>query len=257
LATIFRRPASLKTSELEYSLASSVLFAPVPDGTARLFDMDGEFYSIPVIGVEMLRATLECGPLAAARQIAERYGVDVGQVQTDLDAFLGELKTRGLIVRRTISPRRRRGWSLAHLFLGPALGFVACLPSRKVRVWTLLALAHGSFALFGWSRTLEAWRRWYRPGRRLPPPADPMERVREVDGVVRRAAAAHPLKVECKERALCCWVLAWAAGVPTALVVGIQLFPLQVHCWCEASPWTFGDDRERCETFQPIVRYEE
>jgi Transglutaminase-like superfamily len=76
-----------------------------------------------------------------------------------------------------------------------------------------------------------------------------------IDTAVRQAAARHILKVECKERALCCWVLARRAGVPAQLVVGICLFPLEGHCWCECGEWIFSDDRDRCASYHPVITY--
>jgi hypothetical protein len=60
----------------------------------------------------------------------------------------------------------------------------------------------------------------------------------------------------CKERALCCWALARAAGLAATLVVGLQLFPLAGHCWCEVGSWTLSDDRARCDLYTPVIRYE-
>ena len=56
-------------------------------------------------------------------------------------------------------------------------------------------------------------------------------------------------------RALCSWSLARAAGLHAALVVGIDLFPIAAHCWCEVGTQTLGDEREHCNSFTPVARW--
>lgn len=69
------------------------------------------------------------------------------------------------------------------------------------------------------------------------------------------AAANHPISVACKERALCSWSLARAAGLHASIIVGVFLFPIAGHCWCKVGTQTLGDDQERCDEFTPVARW--
>jgi hypothetical protein len=239
-----------------YVLAPDVILVPVPDGSVRLLDMGGSFYAVPAVGAEMLQETLGGGTGSAARRVAERYGVDVRQVRADQDAFLRDLRKKGLIRPARMGRQRRPGMALPHLTLAPALWLASRAGRGHLRTWLLLALSRLSFLLFGWARTLAVWRRWF-PLKDTRLSAEEMEgRAAAVDEAVRRSAACHPFRIDCKERALCCWALARAAGVPAALVVGVQLFPLAGHCWCEFGARLLGDDRDRCEDYQVVARYD-
>jgi hypothetical protein len=243
--------------ESAFSLPPDVIFVTVHDGSARLLDMAGRFHAVPAVGTLMLRETLSQGTEEAANRVAQEYGVELRQVQHDLDIFLRELEDQGLLC----SPRNRQRWrrpgiGLARLFLRPALRCIHwAFRSRQWKARALLGLARISFGLFGWTRTIAIWKEAH--ARFQPRQADePQEQtVREVDQAVRAAAASHPFKVECKERALCCWALARAAGLDAAVVVGIDLFPVAGHCWCEVGPWTLSDDQERCVYYTPVGRW--
>jgi len=118
-----------------------------------------------------------------------------------------------------------------------------------------LALARLSFALFGWTRTVSVWQEAH--AHFAPRQADvrDAETIRALDKIVRAAAASHPIPVACKERGLCAWSLARAAGLHANLVIGIDLFPMAGHCWCEVGTQTLGDDQGRCDHFTPVGRW--
>jgi hypothetical protein len=245
------------TAEAEYVLAPDVVLLLTRDGSGRLLDMGGRFYALPAVGAEMLRATLERGSEAAVRQIAERSGAAPGRVRADLAAWLDQLERQGAIRRRQARrPRLRPRSTWLALVLIPALRLIhRCLRSPQARAGALLVLARLSFALLGWARTVEVWRRYFPRGKRCRP-GEEEGLAWAVDEAVRRAAAQHVLRMACKERALCCWVLARAEGVEATLVVGMNLFPLAGHCWCEAGARTLSDDRDRCDMYTPIIRYQ-
>src|SRR5262249_28331083 len=242
----------------EYTLGPDVFFVPVQGGTARLLDLGGKFYAVPAVGALMLRETLERGVPAAVAEVSEQFGASPAEVQAGLEAFLADLERKGL-VRRGPSPRRAGGprapWPSR--VLGPLLrGVHRGIRPLRARAWLLLALARLSLRLLGWAGTVAAWQRY--PGRAARPVPDEERAVlvRAVDDVVRRVAATHVLSMGCKERSLCCWSLLRAAGVPAALNVGIYLFPLAGHCWCECGPWTPGDDPDACRRYTLVARYE-
>jgi hypothetical protein len=240
----------------EYTLAPNVILVFVRDGTARLLDMGGNFYAVPAIGAQMLRATLEHGTAAAVRQVAARYDVACQQVEADLKAFCDRLQRQGIILGSR-SRQRKRGTGWSRFVLSPAFRWVnGCLRAQETKAKVLLGLARLSFAVWGWERTLGTWQAYFdrceRPGR----PGEWEKTVHTIDRAVRDAAAKHIFKVECKERALCCWALLRSAGLPASVVVGIDLFPLAGHCWCESGPYTLSDEPDRCAEFTPVARYE-
>lgn len=80
--------------------------------------------------------------------------------------------------------------------------------------------------------------------------------IEAIDEKVRTIAAKHLLNIGCKERALCCWTLIRSYGLPVKLVLGVDLFPLASHCWCEFGSEILTDYSDRCERFTPILSYE-
>ncbi len=239
----------------EYSLPPDVILVTVRDGSARLLDMAGGFHAVPAVGARMLQETLANGTAAAATRIAEDYGVARRQVQDDLAVFLRDLEKQGLL-RSQRNGRRSGGLGAARLLLRPALGAAHRLlwsPDKRARA--LLGLARLSFALFGWTATVAVWQdaHAHLPARHAD--ANDAEAVQALDRTVRAAVAGHPVAVACKERALCSWSLARSAGLNASLIVGIELFPMAGHCWCEVAAQPLGDDQDRCDQFTPVARW--
>ena len=239
-----------------YILSPTVIPVPVQDGSMRLLDLDGYFCAISKMGAQMLHETLQYGPATAARQIAHQYGVAPCEVQVDLQAFLRELEERRLIRRQppyTASPHRRR--ILASGILRNGLTLIdRFLPSWKPKARALLPVVRLSFRLLGWTRTVAMWTECARP--RATPEEDIRAVIAAIESAVFRAMTKQVTHVTCRERALCCWALARWAGVPAALVLGISLFPLSVHCWCESRGQIFGDEPDFCKQYMPVARYE-
>jgi hypothetical protein len=251
--TLATLPAQTTDTTPEYALAPSVLYLPAPDGSGRLFDLDGQFFAISATGAELLAETLGHGPAAAAEIVACRYGVDTEAVRADLETFLAELRRQKLLwCPASGRPPRHRGTTRP--LLAPALRLAyACCRSVRARTWMLLTLARLSFRLFGWTRTLAVWRRCAVPGG---PHGNPAAVAREIGEAVRGAASGYLFGASCKERSLCAWALCRAAGVRATLVLGVNLYPLSSHCWCEYDGEVLTDYADRCENFTPAVRYE-
>ncbi len=246
-----RCPISLEGA---LTLKPDVILMPVEDGSARLLDLGGQFYAVSAIAAEMIGTASRHGPRAAAATVAARYGVDIERTQRDMTSLVRFLRQQGLL-RRT-GPDQTASL-LTSALLAPLLCLVLHSPiARELKAWLLLGLAKLSFRLFGWTRTVASCRRHSRlVTRRAGDPAEP-DIIGAVDRAVRAAASGHLLTVECKERALCCWALLRTAGMPAELVVGINLFPLEGHCWCEANHQLLSDYPDRCATFSPVIRYQ-
>ena len=248
-------PGPTTDPEAEYFLPPDVILVTVEDGSARLLDMAGRFHAVPAVGARMLQETLANGAALAATRIAEDYGVARQQVQNDLAVFLRDLEKQGLLCSRR---NRCRSGALgpARLLLRPALHAAHRLlrsPDEQARA--LLGWARLSFALFGWTATVAAWQEAHAHLPARHGGDRDAETIQTLDRTVRAAAASHPVAVACKERALCSWSLARAAGLHAAVVVGIDLFPIAGHCWCEIGGQPLGDDRERCDRFTPVARW--
>jgi hypothetical protein len=232
-----------------------VILVTVDDGSARLLDMAGSFHAMPAVGARMLQETLANGAAAAATRIAEDYGVAHRRVQDDLAVFLRDLEKQGLLCGQC---NRRRSGALgpARLMLRPALRAAHRLlrsPEKQARA--LLGLARISFALFGWTATVAAWQEANACFPARQPDVQDADMVRALDRTVRDVVAGYPIAVACKERALCSWSVARTVGLKASLIVGIELFPMAAHCWCEVGARPLGDDRDRCDQFTPVARW--
>lgn len=250
-------PTAHVTNSGAYRLAPDVILLRIQDGSARLLNLRGNFYALSQSGAQMLEETLREGFAPAALHIATAYRTDVSRVQNDLHAFLHDLEQKQLIqqVRRHQDMFQKKNiWP--RLVLLPVLRLIFFSPlSLEKKSWTLLTLAAVAIRLFGWPGTVANWHsslQKYAPRG----PAAPLEpSIQEIDQAVRSVAAGHPFHVECKERALCCWWLLSAAGFSPTLVIGVGLFPLACHCWCETGQFVVSDDQDRCAQFVPILSY--
>lgn len=245
------RPFVADSSRAEFLLKEDVVVVFAQDDSARLLDMAGEFHAISAVGAAMLREALNQDLERAARTLAEQYRTPEDVIRQDLLEFVTELENVGLLRRRGNTNRRPKWQQWTTGILGAALWLLQARFGSPVRRATrLMTLARISCRLFGWSRTVAAWQRAFSM-RKSPTSYS----AQEIDEFVRAAAACHILTVECKERGLACWALLRQAGVAAECVVGINLFPLEGHCWCEAGSIILSDYPDRCQTFFPVLRY--
>ena len=235
----------------EYALAPDAALIVTEDGSGYILDMGGDVYAVAPIGAAMLRWTLEHGAAAAAMHVATTYGADLARVQADLRRFLADLQSRGVLAGRERKVRSS-GARIAAATLG---GFFKLSRSTRARAVTALTLARVSFGLFGWTATMSSWK-GRLPAAEAPPPEGLEALAGSIDEAVRSAAARHPMGVDCTERALSCWAMARASGLPATVVVGVELYPLSGHCWCEIGSSIVGDDPQRCRRYAPVFRYE-
>jgi hypothetical protein len=242
----------------EFQLAPDVILVMVKDGSARLLDLGGYLCSLSDTAAMMLVEVLRDGVAAAAERVGGAFAADPGDVRRDLDALLRRLRKLGLVIP---AGRPRRGVREAVLRGAALLG--AALAARLPRgpralergaAPALLALATVSTRLFGWSRTVAAWRRCFPvavPDGRW----DGADAASAIDAAIREAAAAHPLNVTCKERSLACWASLRQAGFPAEMMLGIDLYPLSSHAWCRLGARTLTDYEDRCRRFAPVLSY--
>jgi len=197
----------------------------------------------------MLRDTIEHGRAAAIARGAARYGVEETRIAIDLDDLIGDMVRRGLLQRgqgRRPSAIRRL---LATAIAGMTRQALRLARGEPARARIALTLARLSFVLLGWNATVSAWRARFGAGREAT-----VDAQRMIDAAVRGVAARHVMNVDCKERALASFALARTAGLPAALVVGVDFYPLAGHSWCEIGHSVIGDEEAHCRRFTPAFR---
>ncbi len=240
---------------VQYMLARDVVLVAAEDGSARLLDMDGAFFVLSAIASEMLQDTLAHGAEETVVRIATRYSESSDQVQLDLNRLLNELRRRGLIDEGSAAlPRHRLRRMLAAVCIGPPLRLLGLIaPLGGISTSILLIFARACFMLFGWGSTVSAWTS-VLPRRLSLSTRDQQYLIDRIDENIRDASGKIPF-LACKERALCCWYLLNLNRVSATLVVGIQLYPLSGHCWCQVGRQILTDVPGRCSLFDPVVRY--
>jgi hypothetical protein len=235
-------------AEGQYKLSPSVLFVVAPDGSGRLFDLEDSFYAVEAVGVRMLRCALREDRETTVTALARRHNIDAERIGHDYDNFFQDLERRKLIVPRDAPAEPERSGRAAPLLV-PLLALIRHLPLRA-QAWALLATARIFILIVGWNETRRAW--LAQPGSEGAHAHVDEKAIREA---VRRVAARHLLGVSCKERSLCCWAMCRAAGLQASVVLGISLFPLASHCWCETAAGCLTDFPDRCESFTPVLKY--
>lgn len=239
----------------DYVLRPDVLLLLLEDGTARLLDLDGDIYALSHTAATMLDEALRCEVAAIVRGIATRHCIDRHQAEADTRAFLSQLEQKGLIRRvrstaTTVSSTPPPRWVLT------LLRMIHAWPTSLSRQTTvLLTVAYFANRWAGWTGAIGAWRCYYSR-QPLSSGDGSTQQIGAIDHAVRTIAARHPLKIGCKERALCSWGLARVAGQPAKLILGVDLFPMACHCWCQLGPQIIGDDEDRCVRFTPVADYD-
>jgi hypothetical protein len=249
MITVWNRPADQGAAG-DYDLTPHVALLLAPDGTARLLDMGGGFFALSAVGARMLQGTLERGSAATVRELARHYRTGEERVRADLGRLLQQLQRQRLL--RLAGKRRPDPLLWLATAVVPCLWLIRWLPAGGVRAAVVLTLAKLALVCFGWARTVAVWRFGLRGREGGPADAAGLDAM---DQTVQRIAAGHPLPMACKERALACWALLRWSGVPAALVVGVELFPLTGHCWCEAGGRTWSDYADNCDSYTPVIRY--
>jgi hypothetical protein len=240
-----------------YRLREDVVLIVAGDGSGRLLDLSGDVLAISQSGVRMLECALSRDIQDAPRTLSLAYNVDEARIRSDLMAFLASLNERRLLVMpgRDVHPALTIVTVLSWL-MAPAIFVCKFMPRRLIsaKAHFLLAMAFVSTHVFGWANAVRVWQ-WVAgpsPGRT---PDGAREALDAIDTKVARALATHPLSVGCKERALCCHILARAAGAESRVIVGIDLLPFALHCWCESDARILADSVGSSDRFTPVLTY--
>ncbi|MBV8568136.1 MAG: lasso peptide biosynthesis B2 protein [Methylobacteriaceae bacterium] len=255
----FFHAAASRLADKSLRLREGVLLIAAEDGSGRLVDLDGEVSALSTTGMMMLEGALRGGPDEASQALAKTFRAEVGQIRGDMAALLAALECRRLLA----TPRdgRLKVPSLAGVvcwLVAPFLSLCACAPGRLLRTkaWILLTLACLSMRLFGWPNTVRVWRHATprREDRRFDHSDGKL--LDTIEAVVTGTISSHPCAVSCKERALCCHALARAAGAPSKIVLGVDLVPFAMHCWCECGSRILADRYDgNCDRFTPVIAY--
>ena len=245
-----------------YSLSKNVVLLMVKDGTARLLDLEGGFYATTVTGARILETALQQDAELACQTLAAEFRIDARKIKADMDSFLLTLQRKRLLVTpHSKQPQRRSAKKICSWLMVPILYIAnrAFRKSPKKRAGTLLTLAYVSTRLFGWTNTIGIWKRFSITDSQVQnvKPLDDACRWSDLEATVMRAIASHPFNINCKERALCSWALARSAGFSSRIVLGVDLFPAAIHCWCESGSRIMADRYEgKCDRYTPVLIYE-
>jgi hypothetical protein len=244
-----------------YRLREGVVLIVAPDGSSRLMDLAGDVCAISATGTMMLESIFSQSIDAACQAVAKRFGVGAERVRLDMAALVGPLERRRLLIAPGCAGHARASVaSVSCWMIAPVVALCAAAPRRLVsaKAWVLLTIAFISTRVFGWPNTIRVWNRTTSGRRRDVTPAvsADAEILDTIDRAVARAMSMHPLHVSCKERALSCQALARAAGMDSSVVLGVDLFPFAMHCWCECSSRILADRYDgQCDRFTPIMVY--
>ena len=248
---------SSPTGSDRWRLPGGVVLILVHDGTGRLIDLDGSISALTESGATMLELALREGFEPACHRLAFRYGVDAECLRADMQVFFRELVAQKSLIPPGMTLRRRPLRRFLSWTAYPIVFLMARQPTRwmPTKAWLLLTLIFFATRLFGWTNAIRVWDLAGSTLMAKRAVADP-DIVTAIDSVVTRTMARHLLPVSCKERALCCWVLARAGGVPARVQLGIDLFPFGLHCWCEHESKIIADRYEgRCDRYTPLRVY--
>ena len=247
-----------------YRLAPEVLLVMVEDGSARIVDLDGAVAALDATATTMMKAALRFGEAGAVAELTGAFGVEPRRITTDLHAVLGDLAARGMIrsdacglPRRARRSRRRVASALSAL----AVRRAGAGGTREIQAWSALTAAYLSLRLAGWSGTLGAWCTPGHPGwgNARQAAGNRNNSMADLDAIavaVTRALDRHPFPLDCKERALAAFALARTAGLPARIVLGISLFPLALHAWCESGGQVVADELDGyCDRYTPLRIY--
>jgi hypothetical protein len=238
-------------------LASDTLYVGVGDGSGRLLSLKGDFFALSPASAEILELLLVRPLKAALQELYSIFDAPESLIRKDVSNLLTALHRRRLITSNSRYQRVGNQKYDAPLTIQSALlnTFWRVPVGCSQAAWALLALARLSCRLWGWSTSLACWKRFLSYRCAYCRRAGYLERAAAIDETVRRVASRHPMGMSCKERALVCWFLLAKVNIPADLVLGINLYPLSSHCWCESSGHVFSDDWERCRRYEAIYRY--
>ena len=250
-------PAEGVAGSAGYSLRDGVVLIIAEDGTGRLLDLAGEACALSISATAIVECALGADIDKACSRVAARFGVEARQVRPDVETLLSGLAGRGMMTLPAHTSRRRFGALAVRRTIAPVLTVCAWAPRRglAVKAWVLLAMAFFAVRLFGWPRTAEAWLQ-ATAHRRTDAAGNDGAAIGSIERAVAAAIARYPVEVSCKERALCCQALAGAAGIASKVVLGVDLNPFALHCWCECGSRILAerDDGLR-NRFIPFLAY--
>ncbi len=241
--------------EAAVRLEPTVVCVLLEDESARLLDMDGEFYALPPEGARMLCAALRYPPRKAMEKVAAHYGLTISQIASDFQEVIRALESGGLVFRSR-DGNKKAAPKKSSKKIGQLIRFVFrsahTLPGLT---WALLSLARGSCLIYGWHGSATAWQ-MVKP--QVPPKLSFISAptaLTRIDRVLQQCAASHILGASCKERALTAALLLRSMGMPSQLQVGIMLYPFTSHCWCQCDSEVIGDDPQRVLRFTTVYTY--
>src|SRR5262249_8677868 len=120
-----------------------------------------------------------------------------------------------------------------------------------------LCVAWLCIRVVGWDRSIGIWRPAFRHGPSRRDSDESRRLVTDLAQRIRAAASGHLLNPQCKETSLVAWrLLRGRFGYDATLVIGVMPYPFQLHAWVECESMLVTDDRDHCELYEPVFRYQ-
>jgi len=236
----------------EFVLRPGVIFLLIKDGSGRLLNLDGSFSALSSAGCLMLRFVLQSGIDEAIKSTCKLFDVNEERVRIDLERLLGNLEHWNYILRRGSVLPVKRDLAFVKSILNVALLIPFFRRSLRFQAGVLLLISWFSFRFLGWNWTITSWKEAAISFQKRPSTAPDTQKIADA---VRYSSASLPWKIDCKEQTLACWFLCAQAGMPVSMVLGIMIYPLASHFWCEWEGQCLTDDPEKSRRYTPIIRY--
>ena len=239
-----------------HRLREDVVLVVAKDGSGRLLDLSGEVLAISQSGVRMLECALSQDIEDASRTLSRAYRIDEARMQSDFFAFLASLNERHLLIRPGAEVATASTMAATLSWLMAPFILVCKVKPRLIfaKAHLLLLTAFVSIRLFGWANAIRVWHCAAGPSP-YKAAGDAHDMFDIIDQVVARTVATFPFNVSCKERALACHLLLRAAGAESRIIIGVDLLPFAMHCWCESKTRVLADHPGSNERFTPVLIY--
>lgn len=240
-----------KHKSSRYRLNPNVHVILVKDGTSRILNLDGFFIALPVISTLMLKLILQYEFSVVVNKLADQFKTDQFRISKDLSVFLKKLEALKVITKSPAKQIIKLSY-LLQCFLEITVPLTTEIPNKLIQHKVLLLLAWCSFKLFGWNKTVNSWKQYFYNQTVSPTKSVSVLKISEE---IQVAVSRHFIKMDCKEKAIVCWAICQKEGIPASLVLGINLYPLSSHFWCEFEGNSLTDNKERCNRFFPLIMY--
>lgn len=237
-----------------WAVPQGVLWCSDGHQVAILSLISGRYYTLNDVAAFIWRCLPECSSIEdVAARVAERYvGANDADIWRDARELTASLERSRLIVRT--QPAQRSG-ALQSPRLTPRAtstdSFEPVIPSLSACL-TKLMCAHALLRVSSLSRLLSVIGAATGTASSSVPCGDWFPRT-----IVRlsHAGALYPFRTLCRERSVCLWWLARAAGLDARLRLGVVPSPFSAHAWVEYRGEPVNETREHLSLYRVFPEF--